>query len=153
MRHLLLIALAILITACETAPPPLEFTFEEFETIEAEATYPDELPKIRPLECYPGGEDNDCSVAGYTLSEDIDAYEEYKIRAEGNTIIAQENAEALDGALGQAAELVAAGRAQEHIAKIREEQLRHERMLRQQDKWYYRIMLALAGAALVVTAN
>jgi len=153
MKHLSLIAFAILITACETAPPPLEFTFEEFETIEAEATYPDELPKLKPLECYPGGEEDDCTVAGYTLPEDIDALEAYKIRAEGNTAVAQANAEALDGSLEQAAELVAAGRAQEHIAKIREEQLRHERMLRQQDKWYYRIMLALAGAALVVTAD
>jgi hypothetical protein len=150
MKHLLLIAFAILITACETAPPPIEFTFEKFELIEAEAEYPKELGRIKDLECYPGeevDEDNPCQVAGYTRSDDIDALEAYKIRAEGNTDVAQANAEAIDSLLGQAAELVSAGIASENIQKIREEQVQTERRARQQEKWYYRLMLLLVGAA------
>lgn len=153
MKHLLLIAFAILITACETAPPPLEFTFEKFETIEAEVTYPAELPKIAKLKCYPGEGDGNCKIVGYVDAADIDRLAAYKIRAEGNTTIAQANAEALESVLKQTAELVAAGQAEENITKIREEQLSTERMLRQQDKWFYRGMLALAGLAIVFVAD
>lgn len=153
MKHLLLIASAILITACETTPPIELETFEAFEAIDAEVTYPAVLPKIRDLECYPGETDDDCKVAGYTSAADIDIFEAYKIRAEGNTGIAQGNAEALEYVLEQAAELVAAGKAAENITKIREEQLANERKLRQQDKWYYRLMLLFVGAAGVYAAH
>jgi len=146
MKHLLLIASMILIAACETTPPPIEFTFENFELIEASAEYPDELGKIKDLECYPG-EGDDCKVAGYSSGNDIDALEAYKIRAEGNTEIAQGNAEAVDLLLAQQAELVAAGIASENIQKIREEQLAWEKQERQREKWYYRLMLVLVGAA------
>lgn len=152
MRHLLLVALAISITACETGSPPIEFTFDNFELIEAEAEYPKPLGKIRDLECYPG-EGEDCKVAGYTSGTDIDALEAYKIRAEGNTEVAQANAEAVDGLLAQQAELVAAGIAEENMRKIREEQLAWERQQRQREKWYYRLMLLLVGAAGVYSAN
>ena len=152
MKLLWPIVCAILITACETGPPPLDLsTFEEFKTIEAEVTYPDALPKIKELECYPN--EDDCKVAGYTSTADVDVLEAYKIISEGNTGIAQANAEAIDSALEQSADLVAAGIAAEKISEIREEQLRIERQLRQQEKWYYRAMLALAGVAIVITAD
>ena len=150
MKHLLLIAFVFLMMGCETAPP-MEFTFEKFETIEAEVTYPEELPKIRELECYPNVDQ--CKIAGYTSSDDIDVFEVYKVRAESNTSIAQGNAEALDAVLAQAEELVAAGQAQEQITRIREEQLFTERSLRQQDKWYYRAMIVLVGVAGVYAAR
>lgn len=153
MKHLLPIALAILITACESMPPPLEFTFENFELIEAQAEYPKELGKIKDLECYPGESDADCKVAGYTSADDIDALEAYKIRAEGNTEVAHHNAVAVDALLGQAAELVSAGIASENIQKIREEQLQSERQARLREKWYYRLMLLLVGAAGVYASN
>ena len=152
MKHLWLIASAILMTACETVPPPMEFTFEEFKTIEAEVTYPEELPKLRELECYPG-EADECKIAGYTSTRDIDVFETYKIRAKSNTTIAQGNAEALEAVLEQADELVAAGKAQEQITRIREEQLYTERALRVREKWYYRAMLVLVGAAGVFAAR
>ena len=152
MKLLWPIAFAILITACETGPPPLDLsTFEEFKTVEAEATYPDALPKLNELECYP--DENSCRIAGYNSTADVDKLEAYKIVSEGNTAIAQANAEAVDSALAQSAELVAAGIAAEKISEIREEQLRIERQLRQQEKWYYRAMLALAGVAIVLTAD
>lgn len=153
MKHLWLIAFAILMTACETVPPPIEFTFEKFETIDQKVTYPEELPKIRDLQCYPGESDAECKIAGYTSSADIDVFETYKIRAESNTAIAQGNAEALESTIQQTEELVAAGRAQENITKIREEQLQFERWQRQIDKWYYRALLVLVGAAGIYAAN
>lgn len=153
MKHLWLVAFAILITACETAPPSIEFTFEKFELIEAEAEYPKELGKIKDLECYPGESDAECKVAGYTSAADIDALEAYKIRAEGNTEVAHQNAVAIDALLGQAAELVSAGIASENIQKIREEQLQSERAARLREKWYYRLMLVLVGGAGVIASN
>lgn len=146
MKHLLLVVLAISITACETIPEPKEFTFAEVELIDAEAEHPKELGTIKDLECWPG-EGDECEIAGYSSADDIDALESYKIRAEGNTEVAEANANTVDLLLEQQAEFVAAGIASENIQKIREEQLAWERAKRQQEKWYYRLMLLVVGAA------
>ena len=151
MNHLWLIVLAISITACETIPEPIEFTFHNLELITAEVEHPKELGKIRDLECYPSTQD--CQIAGYTSGDDIDALEAYKIRAEGNTEVAANNADAIKLLLEQQQELVAAGIASENIQKIREEQLRFERQERIKEKWYYRLMLLIVGAAGVAVSR
>lgn len=151
-RQVLLIAFAILITACETAPPTIDYTFQEFKPIEAEITYPDALPMVRPLECYPSEED--CRVAGYTDPADIDALELFKIRAIGNTTIAEANANALEIMVEREEAILAASKAQESITRLREEQLAWERQQRTQDKWYYRILLGLViGAGAYASGN
>ena len=150
MKRVWLIAFAILITACETVPP-IEFGFDDFEPVTAEVTYPSTLPKISPLQCYPT--ESDCKVVGYKLSSDIDKLEAYQVLADSNTDIAALNAKALELAIQQSAELVIAGKANENLWKIREEQLIRERRLRQQDKWYYRILLLGAVVVGAVSAN
>ena len=151
MKRVLLIAFAILTTACETTPPPIDFGFEDFKPVQAEVTYPSTLPKISPLECWPS--EVNCQVVGYTSSTDIDKLDAYKILAESNTALATLNAEVIELVLEQADELVVAGKASEQIWKIREEQLMRERIMRQQDKWYYRLLLLGVITAGALTAN
>ncbi len=147
MKVLWLIAFAILISGCETTPP-IDFgsTFADYQTTEKEVTYAKELPKIEKLQCYPD-EGDQCHIVGYTSTDDIDRLETYKIRSEANVTIANENATALEYILEENKELVAAGRAQENITKIREEQLQFEKAERMREKWYYRLMLILIGGA------
>jgi len=153
MKLVWLIASAILITACEATPPPIEFTFEKFEAIEATVTYPEELPKLQELECYPG-EGDACKIAGYSTEAALDTFAAYKIRATSNTTIAQNNGEALQTVLEQNEELIGAGKAAENIYKIREEQLQYERRQREIEKWYYRGLIAIVtGAAIYAGSN
>lgn len=152
MRHLWLIALSLLMTACETIRPPIDFTFEEFELVTADVTYPEELPKMAKLECYPG-EGDECLVSAYSRIEDVDTFELYLIRADSNTTIAEQNAVALDATLEKANQIVLAGRSQENITKIIQEQLANSESQRKRDKWYYRGMLILMGGAVIVVAE
>lgn len=146
MRTILLVACAILTTACETTSPiDIPPNFRNFKVEQRQATTPDELPDLHPLECYPS--EADCKIVGYADPQDVDTLHRYKIRAEGNTKIAAENAAALDATNGEVAQLVEAGKAQENIARIREDQLQYERSERLREKWYYRVMLVLVGAA------
>lgn len=138
--------------ACVPTPPTIDFTFEEFKIVEAEVTYPEELPRIRDLECYPG-EGDQCEVSAYSNIADIDTLDLYKIRAESNTTIAENNAIALEATLGKANQLVLAGRSQENITKIIQEQLAASEAQRIRDKWYYRGLLVLLGGAIVLTAD
>jgi len=145
MRLILLIVCASLITACETTPPEFNYEFATFTAVEAESTHPSPLPKLAPLECYPSV--SDCPVVGYTRLADIDALEAHKELAIGNTEVAEANAQALDTMLEREEAILAAAKAQEQITKLREEQLAWERAERVREKWYYRIMLVLVGAA------
>lgn len=152
MKVLWLIVLSLSIAACETTQPRLDFTFEEFEIIEAEVQYPEELPTIAKLECYPGP-GPDCLVSAYSRIEDVNTFELYLIRAESNTGIASGNAEALDATLQKANQMVLAGRSQENITKIIQEQLSFSESQRRRDKWYYRALGLLGAIGLVFTAN
>ena len=146
MRHLLLAVLAALMIGCEPSPPILDNTFAEFQVTDKEVTSPEVLPKLIPLDCFPE-EGDGCQIAGWTSTDSIDTFENYKIISESNTEIAQANAEGLQTAIEEIKELVYAGREQEKITQIREEQLQFERTQRQIEKWYYRVMLVLVGAA------
>lgn len=152
MKLLWLIALSLSTIACETTGPPIDFTFEEFEIVEAEVQYPEELPKIVKLECYPGPGD-DCEVSAYSRIEDVDTFELYLIRAESNTTIAAENSIALEATLEKANQMVLAGRSQENITKIIQEQLSFSESQRRRDKWYHRGMMILMGGAVVIVAK
>lgn len=153
MRLILPIAFAILISACETTPPELAHTFEEFEAVseDVKAVWPNELPKIKSLECYPSNED--CKIAGYTDMADIDTFETFKELAIGNTEIADNSADAIDDLLERDEAMLAAAKQQEQITNLREEQLAYVRQLQRQEKWYYRGMLALIGAAAFLAAG
>jgi len=151
MRKVLLIACAVLISGCETAPPTIEYTFEEFQPIEAEPVSASALPSLTPLECYP--DEEDCLIAGYRDGEDIDSLEAYQVLAEANTEIANENAQALEIMLEREQAILAAAKAQESVTRLREEQLAYERSERLREKWYYRIMIVLVGAAGVAAAD
>jgi hypothetical protein len=151
MRLLLLIALASLTTACSTAPPEITYDFETFKAIEAEATHPSDLPKVAPLECIPS-EDN-CQGVGYTRTSDVDTLETFKELAIGNTEVAGANAEAVETMLAREDAILAAAKAQEQITRLREEQLAWERAERTREKWYYRVLIVLVGAAGVAAAN
>ena len=151
MQKLLLIACAVLMTACETAPPTIEHDFETFEAIDKEVAHPIGLPSIAPLECWPS--EDDCQVVGYSRGTDVDALELYKVTSDGNFVAAQYNAEALEFMLDRDKAILAAAKAQESITRLREEQLAWERSERIREKWYYRIMLILVGAAGVAAAN
>lgn len=144
MRLTLLIAFAILMSGCETTPPAYVYEFATFEKIEEDATYPSELPILAPFEC---GEDPACPVAGYTRATDIDTLERFKELAKGNTEIAETNADIINTLLEREEAILAAAKAQEQIANIREEQLQWERQEATRQKWYYRAMIVLVGAA------
>lgn len=151
MKKVLLIACAVLITACESTPPSIEYTFEEFQPIEAEPVAASTLPKLARLECYPDAED--CLVVGYRDGEDVDTLEAYRELAQANTDIANENAQALEIMLEREQAILAAAKAQESVTRLREEQLAYERAERLREKWYYRIMIVLVGAAGVAAAD
>ncbi len=139
-----LLGLLLLMAGCATSPPPIDWGFENFETVDAEAEFPRELPTIRPLGCLPSPED--CQLVGYTTTAEVDVLEAYKITAEGNTEIAQANAEVVNLLIQQQKELVAAGVAEENIRKIREEQLSWTRSEMEKQKWFYRGVLVLLAA-------
>ncbi len=151
MRLHWLIVCAILISACETAPPTIDSSFETFEAIDAAPTHPSPLPSIPPMQCYP--DDETCVISGYTQAEDIDALEAHKELAIGNTVIAESNAQALEVMIEREGAILAAARAQERITKLREEQLAWERSERLREKWYYRLMLVLVAWAGVAAAD
>jgi hypothetical protein len=138
-------------TACETTKPPIDFSFATFETIEAEVTHPQELPRLRDLECYPSAAE--CNVAGYSNTADVDTLELYSIRAAANTEIAEQNAIALDATIRKANAFVVAGRSQENITAILQDELAFEKEQRQRDRWYYRGLLALSAVAIVFIAE
>lgn len=151
MKLALLIACAVLTTACSTAPPSIDYTFEEFKAVEAESTPATALPSLKPLQCYPT--EDACEVVGYTDGEDVDRLEAYREISESNVEVADNNAQALDVMLEREDAILAAAKAQESITKLREEQLAWERAERTREKWYYRVLIVLVGAAGVYAAN
>lgn len=152
MRLVLLIAFVILTSACETTPPKIEYEFATFSPVEAEPTTPSKLPELSPLKCYPS--DDDCQVAGYDEVEDIDRYERFKILADGNTEVAQANAEALELMLEREEAILAAGKAQEEMTNLYAELLAYEKQERAREKWYYRALLVvIAGAGVYASGN
>lgn len=152
MRLLLLSVFAILTAACETTPPTIDYTFEEFEPIESEIVDPTPLPSLPKLQCFPS--DDDCQVAGYSTTNDIDEFERYKIISEANSEIATANTETAKLLIEREEAILAAAKAQETITNLREEQLDFERKMRQQEKWYYRVLLGLViGASAYASGN
>ena len=151
MRLTLLVAFAILMAGCESTPPTIDHEFETFEAIDAKVTFPDKLPRIVPLKCYPSEEE--CRVVGYTDSRSIDELEIYKTYAEGNTLIAEANADTATALIQREAAILAASKAQEGLTRLREEQLAWERSERRKDKWYYRVMIVLIGGAAVYASG
>ena len=143
--RLILVPFFLFLVACQTAPPPITFEFENFELETLTASSPRILGSIAPLSCFPS--DTDCRAVGYSDTGDVDALEAYKIIAEGNTEIAEANAATVDLLKQQVELLVAAGKATEHIQKIREEQLAWEREQRTRETWFYRAFIAVLVVA------
>ncbi len=145
------IVCVILISGCETAPPTINYTFQEFKSIEAEATEPLPLPDLVPLECYPSEEE--CNVVGYKSPENVAKLEIYTTAAKSNTAIAEGNATIINTLIARDAELISAGQAQETITALRMEQLAWERQERIRDRWFYRIALTLVTIAAIDAAS
>lgn len=151
-RLALLIALASLTTACETAPPTIHYDFETFEAVNTEVADPIPLDRPATLKCYPSEED--CRIVGYTTEAEIDALERFKIQAEGNTEIAKANADGARFMMAREEAILAASKAQESITRLREEQLAFERSERRKEKWYYRALIGiLIGAGAYASGN
>jgi len=132
MRQLILLCLG-LIAGCAAAPVSLpDWKIAEREPVEV--TEPLELPLL-------------CELP-WTTAECLQAIEQYELIAEGNTVIAQANADALRATESAYDALIAAGMAQQGYGQIKQQQLDVCRKDAETDKWFYRgAILAVIGLA------
>lgn len=155
MRLILLSLCAVLMIGCETAPPEeRDYTFQEMELVgeDFSATTGQPLPKLEELRCYPSTED--CKVAGYTDPKAVATLDAFRAIAKENYTIANLNAEAIEALQQRIDELILAGRLEEEISALRQEDFEFEKSMMRRSIWYHRVLLVLAiGAGIAVAGD
>ena len=130
-------------------PEPIDFpsTFSEIQPIDKEVVSPTPLPLLPVAVCLPSPQD--CTYVGFD-SNGFTELEIYGVIASSNYEVATYNANAARHAITGYNELILAGRSQETVTQIREEQLQLERKESAYDIFWHRVLII--GMIVIIVA-